>query len=213
MFEAKKHQIIEMVQNGVLEIDGKYRGGPSLYFYTRIRDLRNGTPDLDRFLKNPYHLEMLYATLVSWDMNSRGAKMKDFPDFCENITSSLPYLKEIDKYKTNPIYTFYKVSPMLERVYKNLSLMITKGKLVSNSKLLHFLFPEMLMPMDRTNTLTYFYENTGESLGRYLEVIKTSFEIMQTPLEWNDYLGGNWNTTIPKVIDNAIILQMNKSVK
>lgn len=37
--------------------------------------------DEDRFI------ELLYATLVSWDMNSRGAKMEYFDGFKQSILS------------------------------------------------------------------------------------------------------------------------------
>ena len=91
--------------------------------------------------------------------------------------------------------------------------MKTRGKLVSNSKLLHFLLPNMFMPMDRKNTLSYFYGNTGESKNKYIEIIELSYEIMRMPENWEGYLDNRWNTTVPKMIDNAIILLVGKSVK
>ena len=89
--------------------------------------------------------------------------------------------------------------------------MIGKAKLVSNSKTLHFLFPNLLMPMDGLHTLTYFYHNTSESSDKYMELIKLSLEIMGKDSEenWKKCLGNGdkwWNTTVPKMIDNAIIL-------
>jgi len=67
--------------------------------------------------------------------------------------------------------------------------------------------------MDRANTLSYFYGNTSESLDKYIEIIKFSFEIMKKPENWENYLDNGWNTTVPKMIDNAIILWVGKSVK
>ena len=89
--------------------------------------------------------------------------------------------------------------------------MKTGGKLVSNSKLLHFLFPSLLMPMDRANTLSDFYRNAGESINKYIEITKFCFEITNMPENWENYLGNGWNTTVPKMMDNAIILLMEKS--
>jgi hypothetical protein len=69
------------------------------------------------------------------------------------------------------------------------------------------------MPMDRNNTLWYFYGNTGESPNKYVEIIELSFEIMSMPEKWDTYLDNNWNTTVPKMIDNAIILLVGKSIR
>lgn len=67
--------------------------------------------------------------------------------------------------------------------------MKTGGKLVSNSKLLHFLFPSLLMPMDRANTLSDFYRNAGESINKFIEITKFCFEITNMPENWENYLG------------------------
>jgi len=155
---------------------------------------------MELFLRNDYHFEILYATLFSWDMNSRGAKMKYFDEF-----------KEIERLGED--LDIAKLKPILMKTYEELNLMKTSGKLVSNSKLLHFLFPNLLMPMDRANTLTYFYGNTNELVNKYIEIIDLSFEIMKQPLKWNYFLDNERNTTVPKIIDNAIILMVGKSLK
>jgi hypothetical protein len=70
------------------------------------------------------------------------------------------------------------------------------------------------MPMDRTNTLEYFYNNTGESVNKFLEILEFSYKLTKEEIEWKKYLNkGKWNTTIPKIIDNAIILKMDISTK
>ena len=67
--------------------------------------------------------------------------------------------------------------------------------------------------MDTENTLSYFYGNGSESLKRYIEIIEFSFKIMNRNENWTTYLDNVWNTTIPKMIDNAIILLVGKRVK
>ena len=67
--------------------------------------------------------------------------------------------------------------------------------------------------MDRNNTLNYFYQNTGESKQKYLEITDICLEIMQKDENWVQYLDNNWNTTVPKMIDNAILLLEGKSLK
>lgn len=216
MIKNRSHKIehiVTTIQTRISEINERYRSGPDLYFYKRIYELRNNSNSIDSFLRNNYNIEMLYATLVSWDMNSRGAKMKYFDEFKANILSSLKQLSELESLERSNYLNSSKSISVLRSAYDNLSLMKSGGKLVSNSKLLHFLFPKSYMPMDRQNTLDYFYGNTGESWNKYAEIIEVSFEIMSMPEDWASYIDNNWNVSPPKIIDNAIILLVGKSVK
>src|SRR5262249_23128492 len=78
-------QVTSIISTRIAQINTVYRGGPSLHFYHRIMDLRRQYPCVSSFLGSDTCVEILYATLVSWDMNSRGAKMKDYPDFKNNL--------------------------------------------------------------------------------------------------------------------------------
>jgi len=209
----KIEQIVTTIKTRISEINERYRSGPDLYFYLKLMKLRKSSNSVESFLRNDYLIEVLYATLVSWDMNCRGAKMKYFDEFKDNILSCMDLLREIEELGKGSTNNLVDLEPALRKTYEKLNLMKTGGKLVSNSKLLHFLFPSLLMPMDRANTLSYFYGNTNESINKYIEIINFSFEIMNMSENWKDYLDNGWNTTVPKMIDNAIILLMEKSVK
>ena len=204
--EGKKERIVHTVETRIGEINSLYRSGPSLYFYMRISQLRRDTPDIAALVGNEHNLEMLYATLVSWDMNSRGAKMRYFDGFRDNILACSSLLTEFEEAAKEFSTNQHRLISRLESLYDKLSVMESGGKLVSNAKLLHFLFPNVLMPMDRSNTLQYFYGNRSESWHKYLEIIRLSFEIMVEADRWERYLDDRWNQTIPKVIDNAILL-------
>ncbi len=209
----KRDEIITTIKKRISEINERYRTGPDLYFYRRLMKLRGFSNSVESFLRDDYHIEILYATLVSWDMNSRRAKMKYFDEFKGNILSCLDLFKKIEKLERSSAIDVNELKSILRDTYKSLNLMKTGGRLVSNSKLLHFLFPNLLMPMDRTNTLSYFYGNTGESLNRYIEIIEFSLEIINMPEKWENYLDDRWNSTVPKMIDNAIILLMGRSIR
>ena len=210
---TKIKQITTTIETRISQINERYRSGPDLYFYKRLMDLRTGAKSVEHFLRQDYHIEILYATLVAWDMNSRGAKIKYFDDIKANNRACLHLYKELEDWERSDDIEPSEVPSCLESTYSKISLMKTERRLVSNSKLLHFLFPRMLMPMDGSNTLRYFYGNHHESSRRYLEIIELSFEIVRGPRRLEKYLDKRWNTTVPKMIDNAIILQVGKSVK
>lgn len=210
--QKKTEEIIHTIKNRIHEINKRYRKGPDLYFYKRLLALRRETHDITVFLNNDYNLEIIYATLVSWDMNSRGAKLKYFNEFKSNILSCMDSLNAINGMRDIKSIDVLDLQIQLLGVYKRLSLMKTKGKLVSNSKFLHFLFPDLFIPMDRKNTLEYFYGNTNESENKFFEITEFSFELIRKLSDENVQLDEGWNSTVPKTIDNAIILIVGKSV-
>ncbi|MGB2807490.1 MAG: hypothetical protein WBC22_07110 [Sedimentisphaerales bacterium] len=208
--EKKIKQIVECIKNNrIQEIDEKFGNGPELYFYKKVINLRNGSKNIESFLRDERNLEIVYATLVAWGMNSQAAKMKYFDEFKANILSCKKEIEQLESFWENGNIDMEEMNCCLRETYEKLHLMKGKAKLVSNSKLLHFLFPEKLMPMDGKHTLHYF--NAGESVNKYLEIIEFSFEIMDMEDNWQKYLSGDWNTTVPKMIDNAIILLVGKS--
>ena len=203
--DEKINQIISTIKDNISQTDGINRSGPDLYFYKRSMQLRKKSNNISDFLKSDYNLEILYATLVSWDMNSRAAKMKYFDEFKNNVLSCLNQFEQLEKYENDGNSNIEEMIDILEIIYNRLNLMITKSQLVSNSKFLHFLFPNILMPMDGLNTLNYLYGNTGESPNKYIEIIRLSYEIMNKHEIFEKYIDNDWNTSVPKLIDNAII--------
>ena len=211
---AKVKKITQAIKTRMPEFNQRYRNGPSLYFYKRVLSLRRSSPDIGSFLSCDYHLEILYAVLVSWDMNSRGAKLKDFGDFKSNILACMPDLHALDKASKNlDIAKTDVYLDLLTTAFSNFALMQTASRLVSSSKCLHFLFPSLCMPMDRINTLQYLYGNNNESHNKYREISAFCFDVMAQPIDFEPYLDDQWNQTIPKLVDNAIILLKGKSVK
>ena len=196
-----------IITTQIAQINVVYRGGPSLYFYHRILDLRNQHTAVDAFLRSDICIEILYATLVSWDMNSRGAKMKDFEDFKNNLQSNIPAFQAVEA--AARAFTWVNrnaVVQSLSALYDLLALMQTNGKLVSNSKALHFVFPALCPPMDRTNTLQKLYRNTAESKNKFLEILEFTYDIIGAIQNPHQYLDHQWNTFETKLVDNAIIL-------
>ena len=211
--QERINEIKETIENKVLQMDKKYRFGPSIYFYEKVYSIRKSTENIKLFLNDEKNIEYLYSTLLAWDMNSRGAKMKYFTEFKQSIINNISTFENIENISTNiKNVKLWKINEYLKKIYNNLNIMYTNSKLVSTSKFLHFLFPDLIMPMDRTNTLMYFYNNTGESFTRFIEILEFSQKISNENIDWDKYVNkGKWNTTIPKIIDNAIILKMNIS--
>lgn len=190
--------------------DGHF--GPDLYFYRRTLALRLGADSVKVFVSDDHNLEMVYATLVAWDMNSRAAKLKYFDDFKRSVFACLPKLMDLETLEVRHGSVSQKLD-CIANIYENLHVMKTGGRLVSNSKLLHFLLPRLCIPMDSKNTLKYFYGYEAESGRKYMEIMQFGLEVMESPGDtWDMYLDNGWNATVPKLIDNAVLLLAGNSL-
>lgn len=76
---------------------------------------------------------------------------------------------------------------------------------------MHFLLPELLVPMDRTYTLGYFLGRTNLNGGLesqfqlYEEIYLEFVSFAAGHPELSKYLDNYWNQNIPKIMDNIII--------
>jgi hypothetical protein len=203
MINEKINFLINNTPNLIKKFD--YRKGPDLYFYKRIMGERRKRP-LEELFDDNYFLELVYITLVAWDMNARGAKMKYFDEFKENILKNKRLFCELAKFKLEKLneIDFIQVQALLGKLYDNLEMMKSKGRLVSNSKVMHFLLPDLVMPMDRQNTLMFYFGYTMESKGKFLKIIEASFKISKQ-IDLGKFLDNEWCLSIPKIIDNAVI--------
>jgi len=133
--------------------------------------------------------------------------MKDYLDFRSNLQANTAVFQVVEAASVGFTWAHPgAVVQGLSTLYDSLALMQTNGRLVSNSKCLHFVFPSLCPPMDGKNTLQKLYGNTAESKGKFLEVVGFSYEIISGIQNPQQYLDQQWNTCETKLVDNAIIL-------
>lgn len=157
-------------------------------------------------------LILTYLTLISWNMDQRKAHLEFFDTYEQRILENLPKFIELKNYNLNNISDLElpEIKNMLKVLYNNLDLMISNGRIVSNSKIMHFLLPNLILPIDN-NTLSYLGEK--DSVDSFLRIFEFSWKIVKV-LDLSKYLGKiKWNTTIPKIIDNIILSIMRERGK
>jgi hypothetical protein len=191
---------------------------PSKYLYRKIIEAHKSVDyQVSRLLPNVDFLELVYVTLDSWGMNTRSAKLVDFNSFEASIPQFQNRLiqlegKELQKLTSHELD---EVLRLVKPVFTDLKVMETKPKLVGLSKTLHFLLPKLFPPMDRSYTLKFFREKVSKSVDeQFITFSKIFHEFYNITKKLNlvskDVDGDQWNTTIPKLIDNAIIGSIKK---
>jgi len=123
------------------------------------------------------HLELIYATLVAWGMHrvgKNGPKMPEFDDFKKSIKNNKTVLKELQD-KRIEVLSFCEFMEIMNKLNalcfgeNGISASITKAKVVSSSKTLAHILPNLVPPIDRQYTARFFDFN-GTNLSRKQEI-------------------------------------------
>jgi|GEM_PF-5077393 len=116
------------------------------------------TPYENRFTNSG--IENVYYTLVQWNMNSRGAKLLDKEVFRNNLLAAKSTIDKLLTYNFSDFADNQKkneITDIVVELFDNLEL-TQNSKFVTLSKTLHFLLPQLMVPMDRTYTANYFHD-------------------------------------------------------
>ncbi|MCK4828690.1 hypothetical protein KA005_73850, partial [bacterium] len=190
--------------------------GPSLYFHRRSLEARR-TEKFETFL------EYIYATLASWGMHRMGkggSKMQSFEVFIESIMSVESLIDEAESFDFRNIQSIDWF--LLEKIFRNISVMASGTSLVGNSKVMAHLLPNIVPPIDRQHTLLYLYGKTNikndldhewklmkEIIRDFFVPIACNKAFLKKTIAWiDDQLSFPWDTSVFKLIDNLVISVM-----
>ena len=153
------------------KIPGKVFTGPSLYFHQeaiKVARLRKYEGNEEERFLGKRHLEMIYAVLPSWGMHRMGkgkkkedeeeetqktAAVKEYKGFKQIIEDHKPELKELSRQKISDVNVDL-VDKIVELMF-DIQVSTTNSYLVSSSKTLHHIFPNLVPPIDREYSLRF----------------------------------------------------------
>lgn len=205
----------------VKECNDNYREGDDLNFYREIIDMHKKTRDLSMLMSNENFFKKIHDTLIEWNMDQRGAILADLGTMKKSIWSYRANLVELHENKLYSLKSttdeiFHKIIDLLRHIFCNLKVMETKRRIVGVAKALHFLLPDLVIPIDGKYTMECFYgynKNAGSPEKEFVifkEIfVKTYYITKKLNLTQNDVDGKKWNTSVPKLIDNACIGFLN----
>lgn len=185
----------------------------SFYFHKRVIETIRASKSYKDLLSDKIFLEYVYATLSTWGLDRMDgmARLVEFNIFRKTILDNSSLLSDLSKYRIEEIneIEMSKIKEKISILFDNLKIMLREARLVGVSKALHHLLPDLIMPIDRKYTLDFFYGDTNyngaDQKGKFLEIFDKSCAIAKKLNLNNNDLTGQWDTSIPKLIDNAII--------
>lgn len=196
-----------------------YSSGDDLRYYREVINRHRNSNNIESLIGDSEFIHKIYRTLELWNMNQRKARLTDEESFRKSVNKYKKELIELYKYKLHLLQyedIHRKVIKNLKKVFCNLHVMDSKRRIVGVSKAMHFLLPDLVMPIDSKYTLPGFYGDNVYSniilveFAIYKDILFRSLNIVKSlKLTEKDVDNKKWGTSIPKLIDNAIIGILN----
>lgn len=155
-------------------------------------------------------IELVYTTLIAWNMNARGAELASFDIFRASILENKERIVQLSGYRIQDLseQSLRGILKDTQKLYSKLKLARAKRKLATNSKTLHFFIPTLFIPIDNSYTLKYFHKNNPERVREQFDLLSEILEEarkLATSSRLERFIDHNRNLNIPKIIDNILI--------
>lgn len=159
-------------------------------------------------IENEVFLSGFHQTLYAWGIGKRASRLVSLRDFrdrlidCGEEIANFEHLR-LDDPELDISLTAMRLWRLIERlgVVQNVSL------IVPGTKTLHHLLPDLVPPMDRAWTGSFFQWSMGSPAYERSTFIRTfsSFAKIAQSTDPSKFVGEEWRTSLTKVLDNSII--------
>jgi hypothetical protein len=216
-----KERMEELIQDFPKFVDNFYKNPPfnkhQLQGYENVvKEIRES--GLKELTSQQIFLDKLYSGWLKWiKMRAANPSKKDcIKKLLDNIS---PKLIELSQYKLNcPDGEWIKIKTDLKRVFEylagsageeegKLKVMNQDSQIVGVSKLLHFLLPDLVPPIDNAYTFIFFGGKQPHKMesDRFLEILDKFRTIIRERKLTGADCKREWDLSVPKLVDNAIV--------
>lgn len=183
--------------------------------YGRLIMKYNNTPSYLRLFANSEYIRLAYDALKEFKMDQRRARLVPYSQFASSLASQKLRLHGLSRYKmeelTSDTMSVSNLFSEFQVLFKQLNVMASGSKLVGVSKALHFMLPNLVMPVDGDSVLKFCYGSNyvppsfDAQFERFKEVFQRYADLTRhLRLKVSNADGNWWNISVPKRIDNAI---------
>jgi hypothetical protein len=189
--------------------------GPSIYFHLRALERRREFSDVTSLIDDVLFMEYVYAVLTAWGMHRMGnqpAKLAEFNVMVDSFKEQADFIQEL--WDCNITDNETEVMSLVNKVWSiifGLKVSTSETHIVAGSKALHHVLPNLVPPIDREYTASFFIGSSLQYIGEeqaFREMWPFFSEIgSKCTVQIHDSIerGGFMATGPAKVIDNAII--------
>jgi hypothetical protein len=171
--------------------------GPSVYFYEElVRPIRS-VPSLRDLASSDRLIELAYATLRSWGMHRMGervaTKLTEYPVFRDAVRALIKPAAALSNRRITELseedlgIVVGQPAVLVERS----GISASGSPLVANAKMLHFLLPDLVPPIDRTYTGRFFYRAQQRHAASRRSPRRFGIRLPSVPLAGPETRGGD----------------------
>jgi hypothetical protein len=182
----------------------------------RLRKEHRGS--LEELIGRRDFVVALYATLVAWGMGRASVKLVGLNEFAAGL-KNVVRTPEFAQLSGKTLARLGRDSEAAARKIWTLVLTLnptrSKSKLVAGTKALHHVLPELLPPIDRKYTGGFFgkrFVDSSKHREDFIEVFgmlaEAASRIRRSPEAFHAVrkrIGKGMHTSLPKVLDNALV--------
>ena len=168
----------------------------------------------------------LYATLVAWGMGRRSVQLVDLDEFAEGL-KRIAEMREFARLSRRSLARLggdsEQVAGDIWRLIETLKPTRSKSQLVAGTKVLHHIFPKLVPPVDRTYTRAFFhvsFSNPKRHEAAFVRVFccfaDAAHRVCKSQRAFRAVrkrLGKRMHTSLPKMLDNALIGDFHRHQK
>src|ERR1039457_2030956 len=153
----------------------------------------------------------LRRTLFTWGIGRRASRLVSEGQFAAALRAAVPRLEELEPLTMDGADLPEDIADRLWLLINSLGVVENQAKLVAGAKTLHHLLPDLVVPMDREYTGTFFQLHLPEwqdptSQRRIFGIVYNHFFAVARRVQPQEYgTGQGWHTSRTKILDNALI--------
>lgn len=185
--------------------------GEQLAAHRRSVELRRQAGSVRAAIETEEFVASLRRTLLAWGVGRRASRLVASGDFATALHAVVPSLEAIESLAIDSDDLPDDMADRLWVIIDSLGVVTNKAKLVAGTKTLHHLLPDLVPPMDRAWTGTFFQFHLPEwqDLGgqrRIFRLAYSQFAAVSRRIHPEGYVtGAGWRTSRTKILDNALI--------
>lgn len=193
----------------VFDRSGPFRRPGQLEWHRRTIDRRLSLGSADAAIGDREFLDGLYQTLQAWGIGARSSILRSFDDFCAELRRHHDTIVALDSLRIDDRHL--DVASVRERLWlllDDLLLVENRAKLVSGTKALHHLLPDLVVPMDRRYTQVFFGWQSPQFQYGQRECFADAFEAfvhIARTVSPAAFVGARWRSSRTKVLDNGLV--------
>lgn len=212
----RRLRIHRRLQNLIKDFDGfvaeydnnvPFQRSGQYEWHRRTIDRRCSFPALDAALRDDPFVTLLYETLQKWGIGQRASRLVPVTEFMVSIRAQAERLMALEHHSLESLAEDGRaVGGQVWACIESLAIVDNKSRVVSGTKTLHHLLPDLVPPMDGKWT-GRFFEWSGADLRSRQAFFAAWCDLqgVAAVCRPSRLVGSGWRTSATKILDNAVV--------